>query len=110
MVSSSRVLSTLRDVPECPSTAGNSQRSNAVCGAPSMTRGARTSDIFSAALSAKRDLAGVGELARDGEDFLLGLLDIREFHRALRFEIVAQHFGRPLRHVLENLLLHAVAR
>src|SRR4051812_42932448 len=73
-----------------PSTEGRSQR--------------LPSDML-LALAPERDRARVRELARGDEDFLLRRLDIREPHRALRFEIGLEHLRRALRHVLEHLRL-----
>src|SRR5690349_7118495 len=80
-----------------PSTFGRSQRAGA-------------SDIFVAALAAERDRAIVGELAGRDQDFLLRALDVREAYRTLVREIVLHHFGRALRHVLEDLRLELFVR
>src|SRR6185437_828274 len=82
-----------------PSTSGSRQRSIVTC----------ASDIF-VALAAERDGAGLGELAGDLQDLLLRALDLGEAHRALRLEVVAQHFRGALRHVLEDLLLQSLVR
>ena len=85
-----------------PSTVGRSQRDTSSAAA----RG--RAQTYSLALAAELDGALVGQLARREQDFLLRRLDVREAHRALGLEVVLEHLGRALRHVLEDLGLEGL--
>src|ERR1700690_1310108 len=64
------------------------------------------SDKFGRPLAAETDRAFFGHAPPDPDDFLLRRFDVRQFHRAARFHVVLEYFRRPLRHVLEDLLLY----
>ena len=52
-----------------------------------------------------RDLAAIFQAADDVDDLLLGLLDVREPHRAEVLHFLAEQVAGPLRHVAEDLVL-----
>src|SRR5512138_2484300 len=55
------------------------------------------------ALAAELNRACLGHLTYDREDLLLRRFNFRQSHGTFRFEIILQHLGRTLRHVLEDL-------
>src|SRR5579884_4318896 len=88
-----------------PSTWGSAQRSMI---APESS--ARCGSDIRFALAAERDHARVRELARDLQDLALRALHLGDAHGSFGFEIVLEHLGGALRHVLEDLVLQVVVR
>src|SRR5690606_8935374 len=63
-----------------------------------------------AAPGAQHDLAGIRQTAGDGEDLFLGSFHLGDPDWPHGLQIVRQHLGSPLGHVLENLLAHLIVR
>src|SRR5437870_8585065 len=61
------------------------------------------SDELFVTLASKHDLAFISHAANDLQNFLLLVFHVGYAYGAFRLEVVAQHLGRALRHILEDL-------
>src|ERR1700689_3767571 len=64
------------------------------------------SEKLSRPFAAETDGALFGHALRNHDDFLLRRFDVRQLYRTPCLHVVFEDFRRPLRHVLQYLLLH----